>query len=145
MDCPICLEPIHDDHSIVTLECNHTFHERCANEWLSNNDTCPLCRNPNIQSTTIRMHVNDFIRIANSIRITFIYPNQARQTTYWNKNQTIVDLIYFLLRSVPNSNANVSIKVGDYIFKTTESFGYLNQQIGIFNIQNNCEMFVSFF
>ena len=42
MECAICLE--NDLELLKTLRCQHTFHEKCVNIWLSNHDTCPLCR-----------------------------------------------------------------------------------------------------
>ena len=42
MECPICLEPILG--SSKHLHCSHIFHKNCIDTWLSQKDTCPLCR-----------------------------------------------------------------------------------------------------
>ena len=42
--CDICLEAIHDLHRPVVLHDDHVFGESCIREWLSEKDTCPLCR-----------------------------------------------------------------------------------------------------
>ena len=42
-DCSICLESkLSGD--IIELECTHTFHKECINKWLTNNESCPYCR-----------------------------------------------------------------------------------------------------
>ena len=43
IDCPICMEDA-GDKSVYNLSCGHLFHHGCLNEWLLNNDTCPMCR-----------------------------------------------------------------------------------------------------
>ncbi len=55
--CAICLQdiiPIKDDKTgtkkqhqeIVTLECNHSFHKECIEQWYAQSDSCPLDRQP---------------------------------------------------------------------------------------------------
>ena len=38
--CPICRE---DFNEIRITNCNHDFCNKCLNQWLSNNNTCPIC------------------------------------------------------------------------------------------------------
>lgn len=47
--CSICLEHI-DYNTEKILNCNHTFHDACINEWFSfdKDKGCPLCRTVNI-------------------------------------------------------------------------------------------------
>lgn len=45
-ECPICLEKLKDGDEVISLPCAHTFHFQCITSWLSEHDTCPLCRNP---------------------------------------------------------------------------------------------------
>ena len=44
--CCICLEDIMttDKNSIITLNCNHVFHEECIQTWKALKNTCPICR-----------------------------------------------------------------------------------------------------
>ncbi len=42
--CSVCLSPLKID--IKELECKHSFHENCINEWLKAKNSCPLCRTP---------------------------------------------------------------------------------------------------
>eukprot|EP00826_Nyctotherus_ovalis_P065921 TRINITY_DN970_c0_g7_i1.p1 TRINITY_DN970_c0_g7~~TRINITY_DN970_c0_g7_i1.p1 ORF type:complete len:230 (+),score=67.91 TRINITY_DN970_c0_g7_i1:189-878(+) len=43
-ECPICLEIYKLKDSVKTIECGHTFHEQCIDQWLVNVLKCPLCR-----------------------------------------------------------------------------------------------------
>jgi hypothetical protein len=40
--CSICLLELKKNDK--TLDCKHIFHKKCIDEWISNNNTCPLCR-----------------------------------------------------------------------------------------------------
>ena len=44
--CAICLVDFEENDRVLTLECNHVFHESCAEEWLfkSSFPSCPNCR-----------------------------------------------------------------------------------------------------
>lgn len=42
--CPICLEKLGYEFNVHETECKHNFHKSCIGTWLSNNDTCPMCR-----------------------------------------------------------------------------------------------------
>lgn len=44
-DCAICLEPLNaNDKLTKCCQCGHCFHKACLDEWLKENQTCPLCR-----------------------------------------------------------------------------------------------------
>ncbi len=43
-DCTICIEKLGADTKV--LDCNHVFHQKCINTWLSVSNTCPVCRKP---------------------------------------------------------------------------------------------------
>uniref|UniRef100_A0A6C0HWG6 RING-type domain-containing protein n=1 Tax=viral metagenome TaxID=1070528 RepID=A0A6C0HWG6_9ZZZZ len=58
--CSVCLSSLIND--ISKLSCNHSFHEKCINEWLKEKNTCPLCR-----SSIIRPNL-DVLPIINNIR-----------------------------------------------------------------------------
>ena len=42
--CPICVEAFMEDDTVITLDCNHCFHEACVTQWLKVNSVCPMCR-----------------------------------------------------------------------------------------------------
>lgn len=45
-ECPICLLCFkHNDEISLLNKCNHKFHSKCLEMWLSNHNICPLCRN----------------------------------------------------------------------------------------------------
>jgi len=45
-DCPICLAKLGPQENTTTLNCKHTFHKGCINDWMKSNQTCPMCRRP---------------------------------------------------------------------------------------------------
>ncbi|KXJ84215.1 RING finger protein 122-like [Aedes albopictus] len=42
--CAICRACIKYNNKRKTLECQHSFHEKCINQWLIVKRTCPICR-----------------------------------------------------------------------------------------------------
>lgn len=42
--CSICLTEFMVDEVLTALPCNHMYHKLCVSEWLSQRDTCPLCK-----------------------------------------------------------------------------------------------------
>jgi hypothetical protein len=58
--CPICYESM-ENIPTLTLKCGHKFHTRCSLEWVSNNNTCPYCRDnplPNINEERLRIQTD---------------------------------------------------------------------------------------
>ena len=43
-ECSVCMDDVHIGDEVVMLPCNHWFHEPCAGAWLSEHNTCPICR-----------------------------------------------------------------------------------------------------
>lgn len=42
--CQICLQGISDGMEAVRAACKHIFHGICVSQWLSKEDSCPVCR-----------------------------------------------------------------------------------------------------
>lgn len=43
--CPICLSDFQDGDKVRVLPlCNHGFHKKCVDAWLSDHSSCPTCR-----------------------------------------------------------------------------------------------------
>lgn len=44
-ECSICLEPFRKDDLVKVTPCNHSFHSKCIDPWLTKHSTlCPVCR-----------------------------------------------------------------------------------------------------
>lgn len=43
-DCPICLEPFKLRQHAKRLPCEHMFHGKCIDTWLTRSKACPCCR-----------------------------------------------------------------------------------------------------
>ena len=52
--CPICQETFKRKDLITKLPCQHAFHCECMFVWLSNKESCPLCRTTEIFSNKKR-------------------------------------------------------------------------------------------
>jgi len=43
-NCPVCLEEFASGDQRRTLPCFHVFHPGCVDQWLQEQDACPMCR-----------------------------------------------------------------------------------------------------
>ena len=45
-ECAICMMAFEEDEEVTPLPCNpgHYFHSPCITRWLTENNTCPICR-----------------------------------------------------------------------------------------------------
>ncbi|KAH9203627.1 hypothetical protein DL95DRAFT_501674, partial [Leptodontidium sp. 2 PMI_412] len=43
-NCSVCMDDVQNGDEVVVLPCTHWFHEACAGAWLSEHNTCPICR-----------------------------------------------------------------------------------------------------
>ena len=58
--CGICLEEMRITEALYRAPCRHKFHKKCLEQWLHEDNRCPLCNGqvqPNSASET-RMHVS---------------------------------------------------------------------------------------
>lgn len=44
--CLICLEQFADGDDVKTLPCLHFYHQRCVDQWLRTDNSCPVCKTP---------------------------------------------------------------------------------------------------
>ncbi|KAJ5266612.1 hypothetical protein N7478_009420 [Penicillium angulare] len=56
VECPICLCPPELGACVSTLQCGHLFDTTCIVRWLTQHDTCPLCRQSALLMTTIQFN-----------------------------------------------------------------------------------------
>ena len=45
-DCCICMDKMKQNTLVRILPCTHTFHTRCADKWLKQKNSCPMCQRP---------------------------------------------------------------------------------------------------
>lgn len=43
-ECSICMDAVTLGETVLALPCRHWFHPACAEAWLREHDTCPICR-----------------------------------------------------------------------------------------------------
>ena len=51
--CAICLEEFKISDNTHQTECGHKFHKKCLGTWFRENQSCPLCRNGEIEFNVI--------------------------------------------------------------------------------------------
>lgn len=44
--CAICLEAFTDGDELKTLPCLHIYHQKCIEQWLPLDNSCPVCKTP---------------------------------------------------------------------------------------------------
>uniref|UniRef100_A0A3B5LPI2 RING-type E3 ubiquitin transferase n=1 Tax=Xiphophorus couchianus TaxID=32473 RepID=A0A3B5LPI2_9TELE len=44
--CSVCINEYTQGNKLRRLPCSHEFHVHCIDRWLSENNTCPICRQP---------------------------------------------------------------------------------------------------
>lgn len=53
VNCPICLMEIDSSKNITTTKCGHHFHSECLHSCLKTKSSCPLCREPLLDTRNI--------------------------------------------------------------------------------------------
>jgi hypothetical protein len=95
-DCTICIEKLGTDTKV--LDCNHVFHQKCINTWLSVSNTCPVCRNPGevfTKTTNIDDEEEDFVV---EIGVNNNYMIRESNTDNVDENPTnVFDIVYKIL------------------------------------------------
>lgn len=67
-DCSICLESMDatDTNSQKTLVCNHVFHTRCIDQWVTQKNECPICRMKiNVSDEHLEAQIEDVVTNTN--------------------------------------------------------------------------------
>lgn len=49
--CSVCINEYAQGNKLRSLPCAHEFHIHCIDRWLSENNTCPICRQPILSSS----------------------------------------------------------------------------------------------
>ena len=112
--CSICLSEINDSISIFKTYCDHCFHIDCIFPWISDNTTCPNCRQP--------------ITFNNEILDDRIY-------NFYDHDEIHEDLAYsFMFRDIIILINNINTRINNYT-NSNNSITYARTQIN--NILNN--------
>lgn len=91
--CVICLENMEGNENILTLECSHTYHKECINDWLDRAQTCPMCRQKVEPENTIRdLAINRYMRKLKLVQLVAL-TDVVTSTSMMFQNAGIVDFI----------------------------------------------------
>jgi E3 ubiquitin-protein ligase RNF115/126 len=44
--CLICLDEFGEGDDVKTLPCLHIYHQKCVEQWLRTDNSCPVCKTP---------------------------------------------------------------------------------------------------
>ncbi len=86
--CSVCLYSLKTN--VKVLDCKHSFHENCINEWLKAKNNCPLCRYP-IKTVEIS------ISIPNNIPSNTNIPRRRTKNIITTKNILLILFSLFVL------------------------------------------------
>lgn len=112
--CPICFENFGYKQYHIVLKCNHAFHKKCFDEWLSHGgDTCPICRaslyeDNNDESSSVEENYD--IDEINLINMT---------------NEEAVNALVLYFRegySIPNNTFNTAMSIINWSFESSENY-----------------------
>ena len=109
-ECSICLDIFKENEKYIQLPCpenNHCFHNNCIKEWLSRNNTCPLCRTEFNQQRPIAPRPPFLLRnIMNIQSISNTTPDMSDNNIIDNSPEFILNTIDNFLRDISNEIEN---------------------------------------
>ena len=76
--CAICLE-VSSEEATKALTCSHSFHKKCVDIWLSQRNTCPLCRTSQAGSCRRAKTLSSIITFGQPD----VYLTGSPQLTFW--------------------------------------------------------------
>lgn len=127
MSCPICLDTL-ESNEIVNVNCGHSFHQKCIEQWVNSNFSCPYCRKDLYVITHITKDV------VKSINYEFKKKTKNKNVTI--NNEIIYDSYYQLINQSPcGFLQNDSIIYPIYLLQTTNKYyiTYYLRQIILWN------------
>jgi hypothetical protein len=145
-NCSICISNLKNTNNLHTLNCSHVFHKNCINEWLTKQNTCPMCRAiVNTQLVNIKplnislpplpqINFQNFINI-NAPHIIPSHPNNSINFKCWknikiNKDKIIkyISMIFFILTCTFHLASSI---YNNYVFFKTNN--HINKYIKTLN------------
>lgn len=153
LQCSICFDNLSD--TCIVLNCDHKFHRRCLNQWLSRHNTCPMCRTRVIERETsnndhstninivqrinmVRPHNND------TLCIHFIFSNGLQVDTMWYRNSKCYQILEFLTKFMIITNPVIKLmyNLGEaqFSFSSEDNMVSLNKELHQLMIPNHAIM-----
>lgn len=115
-ECSICLEHTNPEKD-VKLSCNHTFHHKCAIEWLIQNNTCPMCRKSigvtqNVDTEKYIILLENLTHLLNYSDLTRIYAKICYIISIDEDNSAKIkwdsfNSIHFIIKGGPKNNKKI--------------------------------------
>jgi len=170
--CSICHDNMTAGQTVITLDCNHTYHDSCIIDWFQRHrhNTCPICRavvqttvdgddvalssNPQpelIAEIPLHRILTQMMRIS----ITFVLPTTpyapeaaVRVRTSWDPRHTkVTDLIEFVKHLTPIHNAIEVVLIGSlhlsHTFRSSQSYSALSKTLYNLGVDGNCTFTVA--
>lgn len=81
VDCVICLELLDDGHKrcVVALDCGHSFHGQCIDEWVQRkNDSCPVCRDKILVGRGVLVALDKFVAARKGMTLSGLFSDIAK-------------------------------------------------------------------
>lgn len=126
--CAICLEKISFINKKRT-HCNHFFHKKCLNKWLSLNPTCPLCKDL-LKYSSVLINKKKFKIIIENIDIVLINEISSLESRIPFRNiQTIYRTKDYLKINKYNENTNRFDNIVIYTKKYLILFNLIKDKI----------------
>jgi hypothetical protein len=123
--CSICFEELHNTNKnpIIKLICNHKFHFDCIKQWISNENSCPICRGVG------EIHNNNYIQYqrhlvnndeSNTNRSNSVAINDDTLSIYtYNSNKQAIKMVNDIeyLNSNSDNTPDTMKKISDIMSK----------------------------
>ncbi|CAN4098563.1 unnamed protein product [Withania somnifera] len=99
-ECAVCLCDVSEGEKARLLpKCNHGFHVDCIDMWFQSHSTCPLCRNPVSQESTVEILLSTPLEEEESASVEG--PNFPTNVLFWGNETQVSTLSPNLEESLP--------------------------------------------
>jgi hypothetical protein len=141
--CTICFGRMRKKRKIIKLDCNHKFHQKCIDKWLSMNPKCPLCRNVQIKETEndYEYHLlsdNNMLEIYNQSIYEERIPLLTSNDNYLLARYSIMllgNLLEIALRNTSEPLINNETPITDFLRNTEDN--WIDLALKIINLMEN--------
>ncbi|CAN4100047.1 unnamed protein product [Withania somnifera] len=103
LECAVCLCDVSEGEKARLLpKCNHGFHVDCIDMWFQSHSTCPLCRNPVSQESTVEGILRAPVEEEDSASLEV--PNFPTNVLFWGNETQVSTLSSNLEESLQGPN-----------------------------------------